>query len=85
MPREDHMTYVSGNPLGIDRFRECIEKAITRYEVDQAGFDQKDLLPTAAVLAARIIDVIKRPSQKRPRICINGLDRDRNRKMVKKY
>ncbi|TFG61291.1 MAG: hypothetical protein E4H32_07550 [Nitrospirales bacterium] len=79
------MTRTSGKLLGNDQFRECLERAMTWYGVDRAGFDQKDLLPMAAVLAAQITGVTKRPGEKKPRICINGMEKDKNRKMAKKY
>src|SRR3989304_8212468 len=78
------MLHPPTSSLGIDRFQDCLEKAMRWYEVDQAGFDQRDLLPTAAVLAAQILDIKRRPGEKRPRICINGLEKDKNRKIGKK-
>jgi len=56
-----------------------------RYGVEKDGFDQKDLLPTAAVLAARIIDAKKIRGYQKPRICITHLEKDNDRKWAKVY
>jgi hypothetical protein len=84
-PKEDHMVHASDKSLGIDKFGECLRKAMEWYGVDKNGFDQKDLLPTAAILAANIIDVNKNPTDKKPRVCINGMEKDGDREEARNF
>jgi hypothetical protein len=80
------MVQASENSLGIDRFGECLRKAMEWYGVDKDGFDQKDLLPTAAILAAEIIDVKNILSgDKKPQVCMNGMGKDSNREKARRY
>ena len=79
------MVQASDNSLGTDRFGECLREAMEWYGVDKDGFDQKDLLPTAAILGAKIIDVKKKPDDKKPRVCMNGMEKDSDREKARRY
>lgn len=65
-------------------FKECLVEAMKWYGVYTKGFDQKDLLPTAAYLAKLLL--VSAGASKRDGlwVCANGLKKGRHRLEVKR-
>jgi hypothetical protein len=70
----------------MDRFKKALIDATNWYGVDKAGFDQKDLLPTGAVLAGYLLDATgAKDSGKYVTASVSKLRGDHGRKEAYKF
>ena len=72
------------NPfIGPEVFKKCLAEAMQWYGVDKHGFDQKDLLPTAAYLSKLLLRKASVTKKDGVWVCVNGLNKGRGRLRVK--
>lgn len=69
--------------IGPDVFKECLAEAMKWYGVYKKGFDQKDLLPTAAYFAQLLLKKAGASKKDGVWVCANGLKKGRDRRNVK--
>ena len=69
--------------IGPEVFKECLVEAMEWYGVYKKGFDQKDLLPTAAYFAKLMLAKAGATKADGIWVCTNGLKKGRDRLEVK--
>jgi len=69
--------------IGPREFKECLVEAMKWYGVYKQGFDQKDLLPTAAYFAKLLLKKAGATKRESVWVCANGLKKGRGRRKVK--
>ena len=69
--------------IGPEVFKKCLVEAMQWYGVYKKGFDQKDLLPTAAYFAQLLLVRVGASKRDGVWVCTNGLKKGRSRLMVK--
>jgi len=67
-------------PIVIETFVECLVQAMHDYKIDKEGFAQKDLFPTAALLAGHLLK--ESAATGHTTICMAHMKKDNNRKWV---
>jgi len=70
--------------IGPEEFKECLAEAMKWYGVYKHGFDQRDLLPTAAYLVKFLLERAGFSKRHGAWVCVNGLKRGRGRTDVRK-
>ena len=74
------MSSTPRKPIGIETFVECLVQAMHDYKIDKEGFAQKDLFPTAALLAGHLLK--ESAATGNTTICMAHMKKDNNRKWV---
>jgi hypothetical protein len=69
--------------VGPEVFKECLAEAMQWYGVYRHGFDQKDLLPTAAYLSTLLLRKAGISKKDGVWICVNRLNKGRGRMRAK--
>lgn len=69
--------------IGPEEFKECLVEAMQWYGVYRHGFDQKDLLPTAAYLSTLLLRKAGISKKDRVWVCVNRLNKGRGRLRAK--